>query len=146
MSAASWVVAASIGSKVLSIRLALYPHETETYAVIIPATGCSPTEWNKVAAIGKRIMYPASPTTLESNPKKITSITMRHGLCLRRAPPRIQASIKPECCATPIPNIATITKPSGANPVKLVTTCRNSQRTPSGLSKLCTRISSPVCG
>ena len=146
ISAAFWVLAASIGSSVLNSTLALYPHETETYAVIIPPTGCNPTEWNKVAAIGSKIMYPASPTTLERSPKKMTNITMRHGLCLRRAPFRIQASIKPECCATPMPNIATITNPSGANPVNLVTTCRNSQRIPSGLSKLCTRISSPVCG
>ena len=32
------------------------------------------------------------------------------------------ASINPECCATPIPNIATITSPNGAKPVKFVTT------------------------
>ena len=58
---------------------------------------------------------------------------MRQGSRGRRTPLRIHASMKPECCATPIPNIATITSPNGANPVKLVMTWRSSQRMPSGL-------------
>lgn len=108
--------------------------------------GCRPTDWNKVAAIGNRMIYPASPTILDNSPKTMTSRIMRQGSRGRRTPLRIHASMKPECCATPIPNIATITSPNGANPVKLVMTWRSSQRMPSGLSRLCTRISSPVCG
>ena len=90
---------------------------------MIPPMGCNPTEWNNVAAIGSNMMYPASPTTLDSNPRTITLSMIRHGLRTRlRMPLRIHASINPECCATPIPNIATITSPNGAKPVKFVTT------------------------
>ena len=71
--------------------------------------GCRPTDWNKVAAIGNRMIYPASPTILDNSPKTMTSRIMRQGSRGRRTPLRIHASMKPECCATPIPNIATIT-------------------------------------
>ena len=70
--AASWVIRARIGSSVLTNRFALNPHATDTYAVTIPATGCSLTDWNSVAAIGIRIIYPASPTILEITPSRIT--------------------------------------------------------------------------
>ena len=100
--------------------------------------GCRPTDWNKVAAIGNRMIYPASPTILDNSPKTMTSRIMRQGSRGRRTPLRIHASMKPECCATPIPNHSHNHQPNGANPVKLVMTWRSSQRMPSGLSRLCT--------
>ena len=45
---------------------------------------CRPTDWNKVAAIGNRMIYPASPTILDNSPKTMTSRIMRQGSRGRR--------------------------------------------------------------
>ena len=57
-----------------------------------------------------------------------------------RTIPRITALIRPECSATPTPNRATRTTPSGAKLVKLLTMFCTIIRNPSALSKLTGRI------
>ena len=54
---------------------------------------------------------------------------MRQGSRGRRAPANTCIDETRMLCH-PIPNIATITSPNGANPVKLVMTWRSSQRMP----------------
>ena len=82
----------------------------------------------------------------DNKPSTITHKMIFLFSCRFPTPMRMHASIKPECCATPSPNIAIITMPNGAKPVKFLIAFRNHQRIPSGLNRLCTRMSSPVCG
>ena len=56
---------------------------------------------------------------------------------------RMLADNKPECSATPTPNMATSTVPKGAKPVKLVTILVTRRRSPSALSSEFTAIHSP---
>lgn len=70
--------------------------------------------------------------------KTIASVTI-----LGEAPstiPRTAAESTPDFSATPIPSIATSTTPSGANPVKLVTSPVKMRRMPSGSIRLTARI------
>ena len=101
---------------------------------------------NNIAAIGNKIIYPPSPMAFDNNPRTITQGKFKEVSWDEAPHKRIHALINPECWATPSPNIAMITIPKGANPVKFLIALRNHQRIPSGLNRLCTRMSSPVCG
>src|SRR5699024_11955184 len=56
------------------------------------------------------------------------------------------ALIKPECSATPTPNMATKTIPKGANPVKVVTIFDKKSAKAELVNKLLISIASPVVG
>ena len=78
--AAGAVKASTSASDMPRIRLAAKPPSAAAYAMATPATGCSPSRRNTMAASGGSTMGAASPATLPSTAvKMITGMIMACG-------------------------------------------------------------------
>ena len=125
--------------------LALKAPETAAKAARKPTNGWRPAAAKSSAAMGGRMMMPASAARWAIMPAKMTAaVSSVRGTPVMKA--RSDTAMSPVFSATPMPIMAVSTMPSGAKPMKLRTASVKMRRTPSAFKRLTAVMSEPSLG